>query len=51
MYSFQSVFLPSNEDLLEAVVDVCPLTCIPSRALSPWNPSSRQGYEHIFSSM
>jgi hypothetical protein len=34
MYSFQSVFLSSNEDLLEAMADVCPLTCIPSKALS-----------------
>jgi hypothetical protein len=38
MYSFQSVFLPSSEDLLEAMADVCPLTCIPSRALSSWKP-------------
>jgi hypothetical protein len=30
MYSFQSDFLPSSEDLLEAMIDVCPLTCIPS---------------------
>jgi hypothetical protein len=31
MYSFHSVFLPSNEDLLEAMSEVCPLTCIHSR--------------------
>jgi hypothetical protein len=31
MFSFQSVFLPSSQDLLEAMIDVCPLTCIPSR--------------------
>jgi hypothetical protein len=30
MYSFQSVFLLSSEDLLEAMIDFCPLTCIPS---------------------
>jgi hypothetical protein len=33
MYSFQSVVLPSIKDLLEAMIEVCPLTCIPSRAL------------------
>jgi hypothetical protein len=38
MYSFQSASLPSSEDLLEAMIDVCPLTCIPSRALSSWKP-------------
>jgi hypothetical protein len=38
MYSFQSAFLPSSEDLLEAMIDVCPLTCIPSIALSSWKP-------------
>jgi hypothetical protein len=38
MYSFQSVFLPSSEDLLEYMADVYPLTCIPSRALSSWKP-------------
>jgi hypothetical protein len=31
IYSFQSVFLQSREDFLEAMVDVCTLTCIPSR--------------------
>jgi hypothetical protein len=34
MYSFQSVVQPSREDLLEAMIEFCPLTCIPSRALS-----------------
>jgi hypothetical protein len=38
MYSFQSSFLPSREDLLEAMIGVCPLTCIPSRELSSWKP-------------
>jgi hypothetical protein len=38
VYSFQSDFLPSSEDLLKAMIDVCPLTCIPSRALSSWEP-------------
>jgi hypothetical protein len=38
MYSFQSDFLPSSEDLLEAMIDVCPLTCIPSIELSSWKP-------------
>jgi hypothetical protein len=38
MYSFQSVVLPSHEDLLEAMIEVCPLTCIPSRVLSSWKP-------------
>jgi hypothetical protein len=36
MYSFRSVSLLSSEYLLEAMVDVCPLTCIPSRALFSW---------------
>jgi hypothetical protein len=36
MYSFQSVSLPSSEDLLESMIDACPLTCIPSRVLSSW---------------
>jgi hypothetical protein len=36
IYSFQSIFLPSNEDLLESMIEVCPLTCIPSRALFSW---------------
>jgi hypothetical protein len=38
MYSFQSASLPSSEDLLEAMIDFSPLTCIPSRALSSWKP-------------
>jgi hypothetical protein len=33
IYSFQSDFLPSNEDLLEAMTEFCPLTWCPSRAL------------------
>jgi hypothetical protein len=38
MVSFQSVFLPSSEDLLEAMTEFCPLTWCPSGALSSWNP-------------
>jgi hypothetical protein len=38
MCSFQSVFLPSNEDLLEAMTEFCPLTWCPSKALSSWKP-------------
>jgi hypothetical protein len=38
MCSFQSVFLPSSEDLLEAMTEFCPLTWCPSGALSSWNP-------------
>jgi hypothetical protein len=38
MCSFQIDFLPSNEDLLEAMNDFCPLTWFPSRALSSWKP-------------
>jgi hypothetical protein len=38
MCSFQSVFLSSNEDLLEAMTNFCPLTWFPSRALSSWKP-------------
>jgi hypothetical protein len=38
MYSFQSSFLPSSEELLEAMVDVCLVTCIPSKVLSSWKP-------------
>jgi hypothetical protein len=38
MMSFQSVFLPSSEDLLEAMTEFCPLTWCPSGALSSWNP-------------
>jgi hypothetical protein len=36
--SFQSVFLPSSEELVEAMADISPLTCIPSRVLSSWKP-------------
>jgi hypothetical protein len=38
MMSFQSVFLPSSEDLLEAMAEFFPLTWCHSRALSSWNP-------------
>jgi hypothetical protein len=38
MVSFQSVFLPSSEDLLEAMTEFCPLTWAPSGALSSWYP-------------
>jgi hypothetical protein len=38
MVSFQSVFLPSSEDLLEAMNEFCPLTWCHSRAFSSWNP-------------
>jgi hypothetical protein len=38
MCSFQSAFLPSSEYHLEAMIYVCPLTCIPSRLLSSWKP-------------
>jgi hypothetical protein len=38
MVSFQSVFLPSSEDLLEAMTEFCPLTWCHSKALSSWNP-------------
>jgi hypothetical protein len=38
MYSFQSGFIPSSEDLLEAMTNFCPLTWCPSRALSFWKP-------------
>jgi hypothetical protein len=37
MVSFQSVFLPSTEDLLEAMIEFFPLTWCHSRALSSWN--------------
>ena len=47
MVSFQSVFLPSNEDLLEAMTEFCPLTWCHSGALSSWNPWSR-GYKDSF---
>jgi hypothetical protein len=38
MCSFQSDSLPSDEDLLEAMSEFCPLTWYPSRALSSWKP-------------
>jgi hypothetical protein len=38
MYSFHSVVLSPRKDLLESMIDVCPLTCIPSRVLSSWKP-------------
>ena len=38
MCSFQSIVLPSNEDLLEAMTNFCPLTRFPSRELSSWKP-------------
>jgi hypothetical protein len=38
MCSFQSVFLPSSEDLLEAMTKFCPLTWCPLREFSSWNP-------------
>jgi hypothetical protein len=38
MVSFQIVFLPSSEDLLESMTEFCPLTWCHSEALSSWNP-------------
>jgi hypothetical protein len=38
MCSFQSNRLPSDEDLLEAMTESCPLTWYPSRELSSWKP-------------
>jgi hypothetical protein len=38
MYSFQCFFLPSSKDLLEAMIGIYPLTCIPSKALFSWKP-------------
>jgi hypothetical protein len=38
MVSFQSVFLPSSEEIFEAMTEFCPLTWFHSRALSSWNP-------------
>jgi hypothetical protein len=38
MCSFQSILLPSSEDLLEAMTEFRPLTCFPSRELSSWKP-------------
>ena len=42
MVSFQSVFLPSSEYLLESMDDFYPLTWCHSVALSSWNPWSRR---------
>jgi hypothetical protein len=38
MVSFSSDYLPSSEDLLEAMIEFCPLTWCHSEALSSWNP-------------
>jgi hypothetical protein len=38
MVSFQSVFLHSSEDLLESMIEFCPLTWCHSGELSSWNP-------------
>jgi hypothetical protein len=38
MCSFHSNRLPSDEDILEAMTEFCPLTWYPSRALSSWKP-------------
>jgi hypothetical protein len=38
MCSFQSMFLPSSEDLLEAMTKFCPLTWCPSRSFPSWKP-------------
>jgi hypothetical protein len=38
MCSFQSDYLPSREDILEAMTEFCPLTWYPSRALFSWKP-------------
>jgi hypothetical protein len=38
MCSFQSDYLPSSEYLLEAMIEFCPLTWYPSKALSSWTP-------------
>jgi hypothetical protein len=38
MVSFQSVVLPSSEDLLESMTEFFPLTWCPSRAFSSWKP-------------
>jgi len=36
MFSLQSIFIPSSKDILENMIDIFPLTCIPSRASSSW---------------
>jgi hypothetical protein len=51
MCSFQSDFLPSSEDILEAMTEFCPLTWCPSRALFSWKPCSRRVHENSFSSL
>jgi hypothetical protein len=38
MCSFQSIVLPSSEELLEAMTEFCPLTWCHSRVLSSWKP-------------
>jgi hypothetical protein len=38
MCSFPSDYLPSIEDLLEAMTEFCPLTWYPSKALFSWKP-------------
>ena len=38
MCSFQSLALPSSEDILEAMTDFCPLTWFPSIELFAWKP-------------
>jgi hypothetical protein len=38
MCSFWRIFLPSSEDLLEAMTKFFPLTWCPSKALSSWKP-------------
>ena len=38
MRSFPSDYLPSNEDLLEAMTTFYPFSWHPSRALSSWKP-------------
>jgi hypothetical protein len=38
MCSFQSIVLPSSEDLLVAMTEFCPLTWCPSKELSSWKP-------------
>jgi hypothetical protein len=51
MCSFLSHFLPSSEDLLEAMTKFCPLTWCPFRALFFWKPLSRRFHEHSFYSL
>jgi hypothetical protein len=38
MCSFRSDFLPSSEDILEAMIEFYPLTWCSSRALFSWKP-------------